>query len=137
MDHPGVFNKFQQFLNGLSTKLCCSKVNLEFAHLESVYMNLPIVTCLKGGDGKEDHTVAIYKGWIYDGNFPCALQLSFDSLSLCCSTDEQQCCFDKFVNSYVLHLFDDYLKQNDSNKRNAKKHKNLNRQKKLWKTSNS
>ena len=43
--------------------------------------------CLTGSDGKEDHSVAIAGGFIFDANVTHALTLSKEALGLCCSTD--------------------------------------------------
>ena len=67
--NPKVWGLFHEFLNKLSPNLHTQKIELDYSDLESKYYNLAVLTCLKDNQGKEDHTVAIYKGWIYDGNF--------------------------------------------------------------------
>lgn len=64
-----------------------------------------------------DHTVTIYKGLIFDGNFPYALPLSDQSLNICCSSNEQKAHFVKFRNSYIFELFDKYLDIHDKGKK--------------------
>jgi hypothetical protein len=46
---------------------------------------------LLGGDGMEDHCVAITQNWIFDSNFKNALPRTSASLDLCCSSDTVEC----------------------------------------------
>lgn len=95
-------------------------MNIQYKQLENEYFALPILTCLKESEGKEDHTVAIYKGWIYDGHFPNALQLSKEALDIC-SLHDEKCGFVGLTQSYLFHLFQDYLKENNKGSYNEKK----------------
>src|SRR5688572_5639985 len=65
---PRVLGLFNEFINKLSPNLHTKKIELSYCNLEDNYYNLAVLTCLIDNQGKEDHTVAIYKGWIYDGN---------------------------------------------------------------------
>ena len=68
-----------------------------------------ILACIRGKDGKEDHCIAIYGGWIFDSNFEQALALSQASLDICCSSDDVASGFEgctdvvTFPNIYMVH----------------------------------
>ena len=57
--------------------------------LQEELYSYPVVTCLVGNDGQEDHTVTIYKEWIFDGNWSHALALNEESLNEICSSDKK------------------------------------------------
>ena len=61
--------KLMQYLHYLKSK----KVIITLNNFQKEYYSEPFVTCVKSSDGKEDHTVAIYTGLIFDGNFSHAL----------------------------------------------------------------
>jgi hypothetical protein len=83
----GAFNGFLQWMErkdkGLNAK---RKIADTFNILEHKKCG-PILACIRGSDGKEDHCVAVYDRWIFDTNFEQALTLSRESLDLCCSSD--------------------------------------------------
>ena len=86
------------------------------------YYYYPIVTCIEGSDGKKDHTVTIYKGQIFDGNFRNVLFVSREALDLCCSEDTKPCKFSRFHMSFIFENFEDYwFHNNDGDKKENKK----------------
>ena len=46
----------------------------------------PLISAVKGSDGKDNHVVAIYQGWVFDGNYPNALVQRTESLDMCCDS---------------------------------------------------
>ena len=89
-------------------------------------------------NGQEDHSVTIYKNWIFDANFSHALPLEKKSLDYCCSSDTKALSFTGVSKAYVFPAFDEYLyekniKNNlekDKAKQNKKKRKQKERQQK-------
>src|SRR5688572_32624037 len=86
------------------------KVNYCQMDIDKIDPEIPIITCLRASNGKEDHTVTIYNNWIFDGNFSHALPLHKHSLDLCCSTDDENFTFEGMVHTYILQYFKEYLK---------------------------
>lgn len=84
-----------------------------------------------------DHNVTIYKGLIFDGNFPHVLPLSDQSLNICCSSNEQKALFVQFRSSYTFDLSDKYLDIHDKGGKNdrkcAKRNKKTNNKRKKCK----
>lgn len=128
-DCINVWTIFNAFLVKLSPYLQCVKINSELESLQEEHFFTPVITCLKGSDGKMDHTVTIYKGLVFDGNFPYALPLSDQSLNICCSSKEQKVLFVEFRNSYIFDLFDKYLDIYDKGGKNDWKHAKRNKKK--------
>ena len=116
---------FQEKLLTYSKKLKVQERKLNLDNILQEEINCPIITCLKGLDYKENHAVAIYKNWIYDGNFDTAQPLSKESLDECCSTMDKKCSFVSFLNTYIIPQFDAYLEKNSClhSTRNKKKNK--------------
>ena len=77
--------------------------------LDIIDPDIPIITCLQSSDGSEDHTVSIYKNWIFDGNFTHALALLPETLDLCCSSDTKQCKFMSMLHTYSMPFFKQYI----------------------------
>ena len=107
-----VWGMFNEFINKLSPNLHTKKIELNYHDLEDNYYNLAVLTCLIDNQGKEDHTVAIYKSWIYDGNFMNALKLSNAALDLCL-LDNKNYSFVGFFKTYLFVYFQNYLKDHD------------------------
>ena len=107
------------------------RFDLRLDHLPDNFETCAVLTCLKGSDGKEDHTVAIYNNLVFDGNFAFALPFNKDLLDLCCSGDGKQCSFVLFETLYCFHLFQTYLKANNEGPPgvNKKKRKNMKKRK--------
>lgn len=101
--------QFCKFLFKIHTYLKATKVKLDFHALKYELYSYPVVTCLRGSDKKEDHTVVIYNRWIIDGNFSHALPLSRTALDACCSTDDEPCTFESFVSSFYFKHFEYYI----------------------------
>ena len=72
-------------------------------------LDVPIVVCVIDSNGQEDHSVTIYKNWIFDANFSHALPLQKKSLDYCCSSDTQELSFTGVSKAYVFPAFDKYL----------------------------
>jgi hypothetical protein len=106
------WTKFQEKLCSFSTKLKLQETKLQLDNVLQGKVTNPIITCVRGSDFKENHSVVIYNNWIYDGNFKTALPLTKESLDECCSTDKKKCSFVAFVKTYILQHFDAYLKKN-------------------------
>jgi hypothetical protein len=120
-----------QYLYEKSPSLKIHRVDSSQISIEDIDPEVPIVTCLAGSDSKEDHTVCIYKGWIFDGNFDNALVLCRDSLDICCSDDEDFQKFQRFCNTYMIPSFHQYLKENNfQDKQKARNQKRKQRKKK-------
>ena len=108
----------------MSSKLHTQRIQLEYDMLFEETHYFPIITFLEGSNGKKDHTIAIYKGLIFNGNFKNALHLSQEALDLCCSEDDQKALFVEFHWSYIFHHFEEYLFHHDQgNKIKNKKKK--------------
>ena len=60
---------------------------------------------LEGSDGKKDHCVAIYNGFIFDSNVPRAMELSQSALDLCCSSDDRRSTFVRVVRHCIFSGF--------------------------------
>ena len=106
-----VWSCIKEKLRQLSILLIFQPITINSIETLQQDNSLPLITCLKGSDFKKDHTVVIYKNWIYDGNFKTALPLSVESLNECCSTENKKCKFTGFTNSYVISEYDAYLEQ--------------------------
>ena len=72
-------------------------------------LDVPIVVCVIDSNGQEDHSVTIYKNWIFDANFSHALPLEKKSLDYCCLSDTQELSFTGVSKAYVFPAFDKYL----------------------------
>jgi hypothetical protein len=129
-DRSQIWSYFNDFLKMLSPLLSSEKVSLEIESLHEEYYYLPVVTYLKGLDGKDDHTVTIYKGLIFDGNFTNALHISKNSLNACCSSNDQKATFVEFKDSYVFEVYGKYLNEYDNGDKMDKKRKKRNMKKK-------
>jgi hypothetical protein len=90
----GAFGRFANHLPRILKKFKTSKQNASTYDLLEGRMNCLILASIRGTDGKEDHCVTIYNGWIFDSNFNNALTLTKQSLDLCCSTMETKCNYD-------------------------------------------
>ena len=141
---PDAMHLFKEFLVTLSGLLKHKNlVQLEISQLSSDFYNQAVVTCIKGSDGKEDHTIAIYSGWIFDGTFTHALPLSRESLDHCCLSDDVACHFVSFVNPFVLPYFEEYVKKHNQgskqshSKKVSKKKKRLKKKKNIYHNENS
>jgi len=53
-------------------------MKLDWKEKKTIYM-----CTLLTSDGGNDHVVSVFNGYIFDNNFPCAIPLSFENLSLC------------------------------------------------------
>lgn len=83
---------------------------MTYCDIADIDTSIPIITCLRASNGKEDHTVTIYNDWIFDGNFSNALPLNQKSLDICCSTNEENFTFEYMLHTYIMPLFPKYLK---------------------------
>ena len=94
----------------LNTSLKCVNIKLSMGDFlqSNLYQN-PVITCVKGSDGKVDHTIAIFQGLIFDGNFTLAIPLSQNALDHCCSSDLAKCKFVGFLNSFYFPYFEKYV----------------------------
>ncbi|HEY9300870.1 MAG TPA: hypothetical protein VIQ31_31800, partial [Phormidium sp.] len=122
-DHAGqVFNQqklgnkpdaqklFKEYLLKLSPLLKVKNLkNLTVEMLKTTYFDNAVITCIKGSDGKEDHSISIYNGWIFDGTFSHALPLCRESLDHCCSSDDNKCEFVDFVNPFYFLYYASYV----------------------------
>ena len=102
---------FQEKLCSFDKKLKLQGIQLQLDNVLQRKITCPIITCLRGSDFKENHSVAIYNNWIYDGNFNMALPLTKESLNKCCSTDKKKCSFVAFVKTFIIQYYDAYLKK--------------------------
>ena len=107
--YPNALVLFKEKLLEMSKMLKYTNAKLTLEDLHGRLFRKPVVTCVKGDNNKEDHTIVIYKGYIFDGNFSHALPLCPKALDDCCSSKEKSCGFVRFVNSFYLHLFDKYM----------------------------
>jgi hypothetical protein len=121
-----IWDELNQFLVSLNKMLRLESVDYSVLPIESIDYDIPIITCQRASDGQEDHTVTIYKKWIFDGNFQYALPLSKTSLDICCSSDEQKCSYESMLHTYIFPYFKDYMESLGPNKRQAKKIKKRN-----------
>ena len=94
---------------GMSKLLKLESVDYNDKSIEDIDPNIPLITCVRASDGKEDHTVTIYKNWIFDGNFSHALPLNQESLDICCSSDEKKCSNIFMLHTYMLPLLEQYI----------------------------
>jgi hypothetical protein len=108
-DSATCWDLLHQYLLHRSPKLKMQKIDYTRISIDAINPDLPIVTCVVGNDCKEDHTVCIYKGWIFDGNFKNALTLNKEALDICCSDEENSHHFERFCNTYTLPYFKQYL----------------------------
>ena len=106
-----IWESFQEKLISYSTSLKLQRTNKNIKCCLENGSDVPFITCLRGSDYKEDHTVSIYQKWIFDGNFETALPLTKASLDECCSTDTKNCTFVEFVNSFSVPNFKPYLEK--------------------------
>ncbi len=84
-------NAFETFLLALRSKhkaFIFKKEKTTTYDILKLQPNELVLACLRGGDGMEDHCIAVYDRWIFDSNFPRALALTNTSLDLCCSSNE-------------------------------------------------
>ena len=93
-----IWDVLNHYLINLSKLLKLESADYKDKSIEDIDPNKPLITCLCASDGKEDHTVTIYKKWIFDGNFNHALPLNQESLDICCSSDEKKCLYE-----FMLH----------------------------------
>ena len=112
------------YLIKLSKLLKLESVDYKDKLIEDIDPNTLLITCLRASDGKEDHTVTIYKNWIFDGNFSHALPLNQESLDICCSSDEKTCLYEFMLHTYMLPLFDQYIALFGKSIKMEKKHAN-------------
>jgi hypothetical protein len=119
--HPNALVLFKEKLFEMSRQLKCTNVKITLEDLHGKLFYKPVVTCVKGDDGKEDHTIVIYKGYIFDGNFTHALPLCPRALDHCCSSQEKSCKFVEFVKSFYLHLFEEYVTTSNNQKKKRKR----------------
>ena len=108
--YPNALSMFKNKLLELSTRLKCTNVKITLQDLQGRFFHTPVVTCVKGDDTKSDHTIVVYKGYIFDGNFSHALPLSQTALDHCCSSREKSCKFVCFLNSFYLQFYENYMK---------------------------
>ena len=106
---PKALPTFKAKLMELSSKLKCTNIKITMEELQTKLYLKPVVTCVKGSDGKQDHTIAIFRGLIYDGNFTHAIPLSQNALDHCCSSDSAKCKFVEFVKSFYFPYFEKYV----------------------------
>ena len=113
--------KLMQYLHYLKSK----NVTIDLNSLQDKYYSEPIVTCVKGSNGKEDHTAAIYTWRMFDGNFNHAIPLCKKALDYCCSSDDEPCKFVEFRHSFQFEHFNAYVTQygvGDENEQKCKRH---------------
>ena len=102
-----VFFKFREHLDSMSTLLHLEKYEGDRKLMESlVFPDVPIVTCVVDSKGQDDHSITIYKNWIYDSNFTHALPLCKEALDHCCSSDDLKLSFGSMTNTYYIPTFD-------------------------------
>ena len=99
---------FQEKLCSFDKKLKLQKTKLQLDNVLQGKITCPIITCLRGSDFKENHSVAIYNNWIHDGNFNMALPLTKESLDECCSMHKKKYSFVAFVKTFIINYFDAY-----------------------------
>ena len=92
---------------------------------------------MKGLDGKENFSIVIFSGWIYDANFSHALPLCKKSLNACCSSDEVHCQFISFLNTFYFEYFGAYVTANNEGDLNDKKQTKKKHYKKMEKTESA
>jgi len=105
----------------MSANLKSKEIAANISLLQNELRHFPVITCVKGSDGKEDHSIAIYSGWIFDANFTHALPLCQESLNECCSSDEVKCTFVCFLQSFYFEYFGTYVTAHNDGDRNEKK----------------
>ena len=108
---PQALSLFKTKLVKLTRYPKCANIQLSIGDLESKLFSQPVVTCVKGSDGKVDHTITIFQGYIFDGNFTHALPFSKEALDYYCLSDSDKCKFVQFLNSFYLPYFDAYMKE--------------------------
>jgi hypothetical protein len=130
-DLVDVWDDLNQYLVSMSYLLKVESVDYSQKTIKSIDPDIPIITCLRAVDGKEDHTVTIYKKWIFDGNFTYALRLNKESLDMCCSSDEEKGLYESMLHTYIFPHFKDYASLFDPSIKKAIKKKKKNK-KKVW-----
>ncbi len=83
------FTAFVLFVETMDKALHSKAEVAETYDLLANKKNSLVLASIRGGDGKEDHCIAVYGRWIFDSNFPRALMLTKESLDLCCSSDDE------------------------------------------------
>ncbi|HEY9301930.1 MAG TPA: hypothetical protein VIQ31_37305, partial [Phormidium sp.] len=123
-----IWQDFYQYLGRHSYFLRMEKLVCDDDPIETFgRLKVPIVICVVDSNGQEDHSVTIYKNWIFDANFSHALPLQKKSLDYCCSSDTQQLTFMGVSKAYIFPAFDKYLSEmnieNKAEKERAKQNK--------------
>ena len=54
---------FYGALMEMSANLKSKEIVVNISLLQNKLRHFPVITCVKGSDGKEDHSIAIYSGW--------------------------------------------------------------------------
>ena len=57
---------------------------------------------VQSSDGKSDHAICVVGKYIFDSNFERALDLTRESLDLCCSLDDKHTPFVRVTRGYLL-----------------------------------
>jgi len=132
-EQTNVWEQLQIYLTQLSGLLKLQKIDYSHQNFKKINPEIPIITCLRASNGKEDHTVTIYKNWIFDGNFIQALALQKESLDICCSTNDESFLYESMLHTYIIPYFNQYLQKfvcaDQKKKKYEKKKKKKNNQK--------
>jgi hypothetical protein len=116
------WKKFRDFLCSRSPDLLSQKLKPQEGTLSDLKASKLYTASLHASDGRIDHAVTIYGGWIFDSNFPKALPLTRKSLDMCCSTDNTSSSFEAFETIYMYPCFTERvdLKPDKKKKKNQK-----------------
>ena len=108
-DKFDVWDEVNEYLLSLSPLLSSRWIKLKYEDLFRQYHYNPLITNVKGSDGKKDHSIGIYQGMIFDSNVECPMKLSLEALSLCCSDGYKKFDFVCFHHTFKFTKFDDYV----------------------------
>ena len=82
-----------------------NNTGLDISSIEDEYFTFLVATCVRGFDGKENHTMVVFTSCIFDGNSTHAFPLCRRSLNFYCSNDNKPAEFTGFLSHSILHIF--------------------------------
>ena len=108
-DSSGLWKELNAYLLSMSPLLYNKGIKLKFEDLSRNYYYNPLITNVKGSDGKKDHSIGIYNGMIFDSNVEYPMKFSLDALSLCCSDGNKKFEFVGFHQTHQFTKYEDYV----------------------------